>query len=131
MPLDDDVREFAQGSNFAALTTLFPDGQPQTQVMWVDADDEHLLINTEVHRAKYRNVTNDPRVTLAIWDADNPYRYIEVRGRVTDTVTGQQARDHIDHCAQRYIGRDYPAENISSERVILRITPERIHRRNL
>ncbi len=129
MALDADVRDFASGRNFAALTTLFDDGTPQTQVMWVDADDDHLLINTEVHRAKFTNVERDPRVSVMIWDVEDPYRYLEVRGRVTDVIRGPQARAHIDACAQRYIGRDYPADNIESERAILRITPERILRR--
>ena len=81
--LDDTAKTLAQAKNFAALTTLFPDGQPQTQMMWVDADDEHILINTEVHRAKYKNIERDPRVTVVVFDADNPYHYAEVRGRVT------------------------------------------------
>lgn len=130
MPLDTDVRTLATGPNFAALTTLFPDGQPQTQVMWVDADDEHLLINTEVHRQKFANVERDPRVTVVVWDAESPYRYVEVRGRVTEVVRGQEARDHIDACSRRYFGKDYP-NPIRSERAILRITPERILKRGL
>ena len=128
MALDTDVRELAQGRNFAALTTLFADGQPQTQIMWVDADDQHVLINTEVHRAKFRNVERDPRVTVTIWDDDNAYRYAEVRGRVAEVVRGDAARDHIDACAQRYLGRPYPAEQLTSERAILRIEPDRVHR---
>ena len=128
MPLDADLKHLARGRNFAALTTLFPDGTPQTQVMWVDADDDHVLINTEVHRAKFRNVERDPRVTVTIWQADDPYRYIEVRGEVTYIVRGPAARAHIDECAQRYLGRDYPAEQITSERAILRISPRRLHR---
>lgn len=131
MPLDDAVRELATGKNLAAFTTLFADGTPQTQLMWVDADEDHLLINTEVHRAKFTNVQRDPRVTVTIWPADDPYRYVEVRGRVTETIQGPQARAHIDACAQRYFGRDYPAEQIASERVILRITPDRVLRRNV
>ncbi len=130
MALDDRVKALATGRNFAALTTLFEDGTPQTQVMWVDADDEHVLVNTEVHRAKYRNVQADPRVTITIWDADDPYRYVEVRGRVTDEIGGQEARAHIDRCAQRYTGDDYAPE-IQSERVVLRITPDRVHARNV
>jgi PPOX class probable F420-dependent enzyme len=125
VPLSPEVVAFATGTNFAALTTLFEDGHPQTQVMWVDADEDHLLINTEVHRQKYRNVQRDPRVTVLIWASDDPYRYVEVRGRVVDEVRGQQARDHIDACSRRYFGKDYPAE-IASERVILRIAPERV-----
>ena len=57
--LHPKVIELARGDNFGALTTLLPDGHPQTQVMWVDADDEHLLINTEVHRQKFTNVERD------------------------------------------------------------------------
>lgn len=130
MALDADVRQLATGPNFGALTTLFADGTPQTQVMWVDADDEHLLVNTEVHRAKFANVQRDPRVTLTIWDQDNPYRYAEVRGRVTGVVGGQEARDHIDACSQRYRGTDY-TPTIVSERVILQIAPDRVNKRNL
>jgi PPOX class probable F420-dependent enzyme len=123
--LSPEVVEFATGTNFAALTTLFDDGTPQTQVMWVDADVDHVLINTEVHRQKFTNVEHDPRVTVMIWDADNAYRYVEVRGRVVETVRGPEARAHIDACSQRYLGKDYPTE-IRSERVILRIAPDRV-----
>ncbi|MFO7961391.1 MAG: PPOX class F420-dependent oxidoreductase [Nitriliruptoraceae bacterium] len=131
MALDADLRAFATDGNFATLTTLFADGSPQSQVMWVDADDDHILINTEVHRAKFRNVERDPRVTVTIWPQDDPYRYIEVRGEVTDVVRGPGAREHIDRCAHRYIGRPYPPEQITSERVILRITPQRVLRRGM
>jgi PPOX class probable F420-dependent enzyme len=124
--LDDALHTLATGTNFATLTTLFADGHPQTQVMWVDADDDHVLINTEVHRAKFRNVERDPRVTVTIWDQRNPYRYVEVRGEVTEVVRGPQARDHIDACSRRYTGDDY-APRIVSERAILRITPSRVH----
>jgi PPOX class probable F420-dependent enzyme len=123
--LSPAVIDLATGTNFAALTTLFDDGQPQTQVMWVDADADHLLINTEVHRQKFKNVQRDPRVTVMIWDADSAYRYVEVRGRVVEEVRGQEARDHIDACSRRYVGKDYAPE-ITSERVILRIAPDRV-----
>lgn len=122
--IDDAVRALAQGANFAALTTLMPDGQPQTHVMWVHCDDEHILINTEVHRRKFKNVEADPRVTVAIWDATNPYSFAEVRGRVAETVTGDAALDSINALSQKYRGVDYQPE-IQSERVILKIAPDR------
>ena len=122
--IDDGVRRLASGRNFAALTTLLPSGQPQTHVMWVDCDDEHILINTEVHRRKFRNVEADPRVTVAIWDADNPYAFAEVRGRVVETVTGAPALASINALANKYTGADYRPE-IESERVILKIAPNR------
>jgi hypothetical protein len=96
-----------------------------TYIMWVDADDEHLLINTEVHRRKFLNVEADPRVTVTVIDSTNSYHYAEVRGRVVEKVTGPEARSHIDFLSQKYNGQLYPAENITSERVILRIAPDR------
>ena len=123
--LDPAARDLACGVNFAALTTMLPSGQPSTQVMWVDANDEHILINTEVGRQKWTNVTNDPRVAVTIMDAANPYYYAEVRGRVVETVTGPEARAHIDALAQKYVGTPY-ASDIKSERVILKIAAERV-----
>lgn len=123
--IDTDVRALAQGPNFAALTTLLPGGVPTTHFMWVDCDDDHVLINTEPHRRKYRNTEADPRVTVAILDKDNPYRYAEVRGRVVDTVRGDEARAHIDALSVKYLGQPYDPAAITSERVILRILPER------
>jgi PPOX class probable F420-dependent enzyme len=118
------VLALARGQNFAALTTLLPSGHPQTQVMWVDADGDHLLVNTEVHRQKFRNVERDPRVTLMIWDKEDPYRFVEVRGEVVEKVKGPEARKHIDELSQKYRGGLYRTR-IRSERVVLRIAPLR------
>jgi len=118
------VLELARGQNFAALTTLLPGGHPQTQVMWVDADERHILINTEVHRQKFRNVERDPRVTVTIWDREDPYRFVEVRGEVVETVKGRKAREHIDELSHKYRGKPYQTQ-IQSERVVLRIVPSR------
>ncbi|MGH9124530.1 MAG: TIGR03618 family F420-dependent PPOX class oxidoreductase [Acidimicrobiales bacterium] len=122
--IDDTVKTLATGKNYAAFTTILPGGQPMTHVMWVDADDDHVLINTEVHRQKYKNISQDPRVTVTILDAANPYHYAEVRGRVVGTVTGPEARSHIDELSQKYVGAPYGMP-ITSERVILQIQPDR------
>jgi PPOX class probable F420-dependent enzyme len=118
------VLELARGHNFAALTTLLPGGHPQTQVMWIDADDDHILINTEVHRQKFKNVERDPRVTVTIWDREDPYSFVEVRGEVVGKARGQEARKHIDDLSYKYRGSPYGTK-IRSERVILRIAPFR------
>lgn len=123
MALSEDVRELAKGRNFATLTTMLPSGHPATQVMWVDCDDECVIINTEVHRRKFKNVELDPRVTVCIWQADNPYRYAEVRGEVVEIIRGKEARDHIDTCSELYFERPYNPDIIKSERVMLRIKP--------
>lgn len=123
MALPEDVVELAKGRNFATLTTMLPSGHPATQVMWVDCDHECVLINTEVHRQKFKNIEADPRVTVCIWEHENPYRYVEVRGEVVEIIRGARAREHIDECAQRYFGRPYDPTIIKSERVLLRIKP--------
>ena len=122
--LEPAIRDLAKGKNFAALTTLGPTGYPQTQVMWVDADDDHVLINTEIERQKAVNVQRDPRVAVMIWDAENAYKYAEVRGNVVDIVRGDRARAHIDELSRKYLDKDY-ASPVGSERVILVIEPTR------
>jgi PPOX class probable F420-dependent enzyme len=122
--LTPEVRELAQGPNYAALAVLLSDGRPMNNIMWVDCDEDHLLINTEVHRAKFKAMQADPRVSVTIWEAGNPLNRCEVRGTVVDTVTGPAARDHIDQLSRKYFGTDY--ENpIESERVIVKIEPNR------
>jgi PPOX class probable F420-dependent enzyme len=122
--LDPIIRDLARGTNFGVLSFHMPDGLIATHVMWVDADDEHLLINTEVHRAKYTSIVASPQVTITIWDNESPYRYAEVRGTFVDEVRGAEARAHIDACSQRYVGVDYQGD-IKSERVIMKIAPVR------
>ena len=130
MTLDPKLQTLLAQPNFAALTTLNREGMPSTHVMWVGDDGEHLLINTEVHRQKYKNVQNDPRVAITVIDHENAYRYAEVRGRVVEEVRGQEARDHIDQLSRKYEGKDYGTQ-IQSERVILKVQPEKLHLNNV
>jgi PPOX class probable F420-dependent enzyme len=123
--LHPDTVELARGANYASITTVLPSGNLQTQVVWVDTDGERLLVNTEVHRQKFKNVERDATVTLTIRNEQDPYHYAEVRGRVVETVTGQEARDNIDQLSQKYHGEDYDPDSIKSERVMLWIVPER------
>jgi PPOX class probable F420-dependent enzyme len=123
--LDPAIRDFMQAKNFGSISVHLPSGAIATHVMWVDADDEHVLINTEVHRAKYKAAVANPDVTVVTWNGDNPYQYAEVRGKVVGEVRGDEARAHIDALSQKYMGKDY-ASPIQSERVILKIAPERV-----
>jgi PPOX class probable F420-dependent enzyme len=122
--LDPVIRDLAKAKNFGSISVHLSSGAIATHVMWVDADDDHVLINTEVHRAKYKAIEANSNVTVAIWSAENPYSYAEVRGTVSSEVRGPEARAHIDALAQKYTGADY-AGDIESERVILQITPVR------
>src|ERR1044071_7841482 len=93
---------------FANLATIMPDGTPQVTPVWIDFDGAHLLVNSARGRQKDKNMKPGAPVALSILDPDNPYRYLEVRGRVAE-VTEEGAADHIDKMAKKYIGQDkYP-----------------------
>ena len=129
--LDSAIRDLAStGSNFGTVSVPLPSGAIASHVIWVDADDEHIMFNTEVHRAKFKALGPDTPVTITVWKVDNPYAYAEVRGHVADTVTGPEARQHIDALSQRYTGHEYASE-IESERVIVKIAPDRQRSQNL
>lgn len=116
--------ELARGANFAAMSTALADGRSQTQYVWVGTDGRRLFVNTEVHRAKFRNLQRDPRVTLAIRDEADPYRFVEVRGHVVDVVRGDAAIRNNHELARKYWGSDFPNEP-ESERVLVFIEADR------
>lgn len=121
-----EFRDLFAKKSFAHLATLMPSGDPQVTPVWCDFDGECVLINTAVGRQKDRNLQRDGRVALSILDPDNPYRYLEVRGRVVERTT-RGADEHIDKLAQRYLGQDkYPFRVPGEQRVIFRIRPEHI-----
>ena len=122
--LKPEVKALAQAPNYATVATVMPDGLIQNHVLWVDADDDHILINTEVGRQRFRNIDRDPRMTVTILEDGSWFSWAEIRGRVTETVTGPEARAHIDALARKYTGAPY-ANPIQTERVILKLTPDR------
>jgi PPOX class probable F420-dependent enzyme len=110
---------------FAHLVTLMPSGQPQVTPVWVDYDGRHVLINTAEGRQKDKNLQRDPRVAFSMLDPDNPYKYLEVRGRVAER-SHNGADQHIDAMAQKYLGKDkYPFRQPGEVRVIYKVAPER------
>ena len=124
--IPDEYRDLFTKPAFAHVATLMPDGTPQVTPVWVDLQDGLVLVNTAKGRLKDRNLRRDPRVGLAISDPDNPYRYLQVRGRVTD-ITESGADDHIDSLAKKYLGQDtYPYRRPGEVRVIVKIAPERV-----
>ena len=124
MALDEKTIKMAKGPNYAALTTLFKDGSPQTHTMWVDTDGEHILINTEIHRVKYKNIKNDPRVSVMIWKHDDPFKFVEIRGKVIGEITGEDAEKNSQSLSNKYFGKPYPFP-IQTERIVLKILAER------
>ena len=117
--IPEKYRDLFQKRAFASLGTLMPDGRPQVTPVWVDFDGEHVIFNSAKGRQKDRNVRRDPRVSLAIIDPENPYRYLEIRGRVVE-ITEDGADDSINKLAKKYLGVDkYPYAQPGEVRVHL------------
>ncbi len=127
MPLDEDVVRLAKGKNLATVVTLMPSGQPQALLTWVDTDGEHVLVNTEPQRQRARNVARDPRITVLIRGEGDAYDWAEVRGHLAETVTGDEARQHIDELSRKYTGHDYTPPVGPQGRVILKIAPDKVN----
>jgi PPOX class probable F420-dependent enzyme len=116
-----------QGPNPCFLTTLMPDGSPQTTETWVDTDGEHVVINTVQTHLKLRNIERDHRVAVAVADATNFSRYFAVRGHVTN-ITTEGGAEHIERLSQRYTGGPYQWYGGRDQvRVILTIAVDKIH----
>lgn len=121
--------DLAEAPPVAALTTLMPDGRPQTTVVWCDFDGTHIRINTMRGFRKEKNMRLNPRVTLLCYDPREPLRSLEIRGRVVEmTATG--AIEHLDGLSARYTGLSpyfggcVPAELKDVEKPVLcRILP--------
>jgi len=122
--IPDKYRDLFNKRAFASLGTLMPDGRPQVTPVWVDLDGDYVIFNSAKGRQKDRNVRRDPRVALAIIDPDNPYRYLEIRGRVVE-ITEEGADANINKLAKKYLGVDkYPYRQGNETRVIYKIQPE-------
>lgn len=124
--IPENFLDLLKAPNFANLATTMADGSPQVTPVWFDFDGKQILVNTAKGRVKDRNMRRSPRVSLAIMDPKNPYRYIEIRGKVTE-VTEQGADSHIDKQAKRYLNVDkYPYRAPGEIRVLFKITPEKV-----
>jgi len=109
--------------SFAHLATLMEDGSPQVTPVWLDYTDGMIRVNTARGRVKDRNLKVGSRVALSIQDPENPYRYVQIRGKVAKE-TEQGADAHIDSLAKKYMGVDsYPYRNAAEKRVIYYIEP--------
>jgi PPOX class probable F420-dependent enzyme len=122
----EKYRDILDKKAFAHVATVGRDGAPQITPVWIDFDGRHVRFNTARGRIKERNLRANPKVALAVQDPDNPYRYVQIRGRVVD-VTEQAADAHIDALAKKYIGQDrYPWRRPGEVRLIVKILPERV-----
>lgn len=102
--LPDAVQQFLKEPNFLVLATSRKDGTPQVTPIWFLFEDGRFLINVMDGRAKVANMRRDPRVAFVVQDLKNPYRYVQVRGRVVSSAAGETGHDDIDRLSARYTG---------------------------
>jgi PPOX class probable F420-dependent enzyme len=121
-----DYQDLLERPLLAVLATSMPDGSPQATPLWFDFDGQLIRVNSARGRAKDRNMRRDPRVALVIVDDANPYRYVQIRGRVVEMVEGDVAREHINQLSQRYTGQDWQLARPDEVRVIYHILPEHV-----
>lgn len=121
-----------KGVYHGVLTTFMPDGQPQSNVVWIDYDNENVLINTALERQKGKNVRRNPKVSVIILDPNDGSTFLSIRGNVIEMDT-KEAMDHLDQVTQKYepskkyYGDIFPVEQKEREtRVILKIKPTRV-----
>jgi len=126
--IPEEFHDLFERPTIAHVSTMLPNGYPHVTPVWIDYDiDENLLlVNTERDRRKELNVRKNPQVGVSMTDPDDPYRRISVFGDVVEHTT-EGAREHIDELAHRYTGQAYTEANeIETERVLLKISPERV-----
>lgn len=126
--LTDKLKQLLDSKVFVNVATVQPDGSPQVSPVWVMRDGEDLLISTVRGRRKARNLERDPRVTVLVQPADEPYAYAEIRGSVDMTTDGGQ--ELIDALAQKYVGSDYaefnPSAGQEAERLVVRVSARKV-----
>ena len=125
--LTDRAREILRSKTFAYVTATDPEGRPYVTPVWVDVDDKDTVwINTARGRVKDRLLGVDAPTALAAIDPENPYEYVQVRGRVSERREAGADAD-IDHLAQKYLGKErYPFRQPGEERVTIVIEPEQL-----
>lgn len=122
--IEGRAEELLKAKNFCHVSTLRSDGSVQTAPVWVDVQDGVPVLNSVEGRAWPRNLERDPRVTLTVQNLENPYEYVEIRGRVAER-THEGASEHIDWLAKKYLDADtYPLRKPGEQRVLIRVEPE-------
>ncbi|MGW0663326.1 PPOX class F420-dependent oxidoreductase [Streptodolium elevatio] len=123
--LDEPTRKLLGGKNFATVSTLTADGGPQASVVWYQRDGDTLVFSATEGRAKVRNLRRDPRVSVTVFDLDNPYHSVELRG--TAEIVPDPAKELPLALSLRYLGEAPPPEPDEIARVVVRVTPAKVN----
>jgi PPOX class probable F420-dependent enzyme len=122
---DQEVRGLLERPNCAVISTVNADGSILSTVVWIDTEDGGVAVNSAIGRTWPTNLQRDPRVTVLVYDGENPYEYVEIRGTATATRDG--ADQHIDALTKKYMNQDkYPFRAPGEERIKFVIAPDRV-----
>jgi PPOX class probable F420-dependent enzyme len=120
--LSDSVRALLAHANFAHVASILPSGAPHSVPVWIALEGDRIAFFTQPGSRKARNLAADPRVAISIVDHEQPYRMAQIRGRVVETVGGDEALEIMDRMAVRYTGRPFPFRH----GIALLVEPERV-----
>jgi PPOX class probable F420-dependent enzyme len=124
--IPENYKDLLEKPAFGNLGTVMKDGSPQVTPVWVDYDGTHVRFNSAKGRVKDINIRRDPRVSISLVDPANPYRYLEIRGRVSE-ITEAGADDHINKLSKKYLGNPvYPFRKPGEVRVTYIIEAEKV-----
>ncbi|MGI8335100.1 PPOX class F420-dependent oxidoreductase [Actinomadura scrupuli] len=123
---DQTVRTMLDGRNFATVATVGPGGAPHSSVVWVEREGDTVLFSTTAGRQKARNLTRDPRVSVSLFDLENPYSSVEIRGTAELITDEDRLLPH--RLSHKYLGEDPPLAEPDEIRLIVRVTPTKILR---
>ena len=122
---DQPVRELLEQPNYAVVSTLNEDGTIHSTIVWVSAENGAVAVNSAVGRKWPNNLERDPRINVLVYEAGNPYNFVEIRGRAEGTLDG--ADDHINALSKKYIDQDeYPYRRPGEQRIKFTIEPTRV-----
>jgi len=122
---DAEVSKLLSEPNYAVVSTLNQDGSVLSTIVWISEDDGTVAVNSAKGRRWPTNLERDPRITALVYEAGNPYNYVEIRGRATGTTEG--ADEHINALAKKYINQDeYPFRQPGEQRIKFVIEPDNI-----
>ncbi|WP_117215204.1 PPOX class F420-dependent oxidoreductase [Allorhizocola rhizosphaerae] len=124
MNLPDLAKRLIDSHTFATIATINPDGSPQNSVIWVKREDDTVVFSTILGRRKTRNMERDPRVSILLFDPQDPYKYVEIRGMVSMTKDG--GPELIEELSQLYDGKPFTEKNPANVRVVCRVTTTKV-----
>jgi PPOX class probable F420-dependent enzyme len=122
---DPPVRELLEQPNYAVISTHNKDGSIHNTIVWIDAEGDAVAVNSAKGRKWPSNLERDPRVNVLVYEAGNPYNFLEIRGTASETSQG--ADEHIDALTKKYMGQDeYPFRRPGEQRVKFVIQPDHV-----